>query len=292
MTGPVDEGAADTRALPIGVFDSGVGGLTVLRALEAALPHERFVYLGDTARLPYGTKSTDTVRRYAEQAASVLVRRGVKLLVVACNTASAVALEHLREVFSPLPVVGVVEPGAEAACARSRDGAIGVIGTESTVAGGAYQRAIHRRRPGARVRAAATPLFVALAEEGWTDGEVTRGAARRYLAALVEGDGLDCLVLGCTHFPVLAPALASVLAELAPEREISLVDSAETTARHVDGVLRDRGLAAPPRTTPGPEPATSVATLLATDAVERFARVGGVFLGRPLSPEDVELTDL
>lgn len=291
---------AEVRALPIGVFDSGVGGLTVLRALEAALPDEHFIYLGDTARLPYGTKSQDTVRRYAEQAASVLVARGVKLLVVACNTASAVALDHLREVFAPLPVVGVVEPGAEAACERSASGVIGVIGTESTVAGGAYQRAIHRRRPGAQVRALATPLFVALAEEGWTDGEVSRGAARRYLGDLIELDragseGLDCLVLGCTHFPVLAPALASVMEQLLPDRAVSLVDSAQTTARHVEGILSDRSLAAAPADEGG-EPVSKVAhrrvRLLATDAIERFTRVGAVFLGRDLCADDVELTDL
>lgn len=279
-------------ALPIGVFDSGVGGLTVLRALESALPGESFIYLGDTARLPYGTKSGTTVRRYAEQAADQLVARGVKLLVVACNTASAVALDHLRRHFAPLPVVGVVEPGAEAACGRSRSGSIAVIGTESTIGGGAYQAAIGRRRPDARVYAAATPLFVALAEEGWTDGEVTRGAARRYLAPLLTaasrdpGGSPDCLVLGCTHFPVLAPALMAVAVEILGDRgPFALVDSAQTTAGHVARMLDEADLRAI-----GSAPAR--AELLATDAVERFARVGSVFLGRGLTPDDIELTDL
>lgn len=281
--------------LPIGVFDSGVGGLTVLRALEAALPYERFIYLGDTARLPYGTKSETTVRRYAEQAADRLVGRGVKMLVIACNTASAVALDDLRRHFAPLPVVGVVEPGAEAACERSPSGAIAVIGTESTIGGGAYQAAIARRRPDARVRVAATPLFVALAEEGWTDGEVTRGAARRYLVPLwspsLAGQGPDCLVLGCTHFPVLAPALAAVAREAAG-REIALVDSAGTTAAHVRRILDAEGLGLEPDDTEVGEGRGPRAILLATDAVERFARVGSVFLGRGLTADDIELTDL
>ena len=157
---------------PIGVFDSGVGGLTVLGALHAELPHERFIYLGDTARLPYGTKSHDTVVRYAQQAADALIGRGVKALVVACNTASSVALPSLRERYGELPVVGVVEPGAAAALAATRSGCIAVIGTEATVRGGAYQRAIVQQRPDASVIALACQLFVALAEEGWTRGEV------------------------------------------------------------------------------------------------------------------------
>lgn len=278
----------ETLRLPIGVFDSGVGGLTVLRALEAALPDESFIYLGDTARLPYGTKSRETVRRYAEQAAGQLVARGVKLLVIACNTASAVALDHLRQHFAPLPVVGVVEPGAEAACERSRSGVIGVIGTESTIAGGAYQQAIAARRPDARVHAAPTPLFVALAEEGWTDDEVVRGAARRYLEPLllgIPGELPDCLVLGCTHFPVLGPALEAVIQTLLPaSSELALVDSAGTTAQHVAQILDRTGLRCPHRHGP--------TRLLATDAVERFARVGSIFLGRPLDPTRIELTDL
>lgn len=167
----------ETTARPIGVFDSGVGGLTVLAALRAELPAEQFIYLGDTARLPYGTKSAQTVARYALQVTAVLIARNVKALVVACNTASAMALPAIRSRFSQVPVIGVVEPGAEAAVRASRNGRIAVIGTEATVRDGAYQRAITQRRPDARVTAAACQLLVALAEEGWSDGVVARAAA-------------------------------------------------------------------------------------------------------------------
>lgn len=267
--------------LPIGVFDSGVGGLTVLRALRAALPGESFIYLGDTARLPYGTKSGETVTRYAEQAARALVRRDVKLLVIACNTASAVALGHLAAAFAPLPVVGVIEPGADAACAASRSGQIGVIATEGTVRGGAYERAIRARRPDAAVTSAPCPLFVALAEEGWVRGPITEAIARRYLEPLVaEHPALDALVLGCTHFPVLRDAIAAAVGS-----RITLVDSAETTAQAVAARLTRNGLRAPDG------PAGGV-RFLATDAPARFARVGAVFLGEAIAPEAVELVDL
>lgn len=268
----------------IGVFDSGVGGLTVLRALRAQLPHESFVYLGDTARLPYGTKSRHTVTRYARQAARVLVERGVKMLVIACNTASAVALPDLPEHVGGLPLVGVVEPGAAAACEASAHGRIAVIGTESTIRGGAYERAIARRRPGVQVVGRACPLFVALAEEGWNEGPIAEAVAARYLGDLrpSTGDpaGIDCLVLGCTHFPVLREAVAQVMGP-----EVTLVDSAQTTARAVREVLEREGLAADPRAPGG-------VTLLATDGPERFARVGAGFLGLELSADMVHLVDL
>lgn len=267
--------------LPIGVFDSGVGGLTVLRSLRAALPDERFVYLGDTARLPYGTKSGETVTRYAQQAARVLAERGVKLLVIACNTASAVALGPLAAAFAPLPVVGVIDPGAEAACAASRTGQIAVIATEGTVRGGAYERAIRARRPDATVISRPCQLFVALAEEGWVRGAIAEAIARRYLEDLIaEHPGLDCLVLGCTHFPVLRDAIAAAVGP-----RVTLVDSAETTAGAVAGILARNGLRAPD----GPGGGVR---FLATDAPARFARVGAVFLGEPIAPEAVELVDL
>ena len=216
-------------AAPIGVFDSGVGGLTVLRALVRNLPAEDFVYLGDTARLPYGTKSPESIRRYALQAASLLRDRGVKCLVVACNTATAVALDALAQEFAPVPVLGVLEPGAAAACRATREGRIAVIATESTVRGGAYQAAIARRLPQAVVTARACPLFVALAEEGWTEGPVVDAVAHRYLDDLfgpaAGAAAPDTLVLGCTHFPVLAPALRAMLGP-----RVAIVDSAETTA--------------------------------------------------------------
>jgi glutamate racemase len=270
--------------LPIGVFDSGVGGLTVLRQLELALPHEDFLYLGDTARLPYGTKSPDSIRRYSLQAAAQLRERGVKGLVVACNTASAVALEALRAEFAPMPVLGVVEPGAQAACAASRSGSIAVIATESTVRGRAYEAAIHRGRPDAHVVSRACPLFVALAEEGWVEGPVVEGVVRHYLEPLfgeaAEAPPPDTLVLGCTHFPVLAPAIAGVLGD-----RVGIVDSAWTTARALVGVLERAGLRAGSRS-------RGSVRLLATDGAERFARVGSSFLGRDLAPGEVEIVDL
>ncbi|MFY0535059.1 glutamate racemase [Nannocystis pusilla] len=274
--------------LPIGVFDSGVGGLTVLRALRSALPDERFIYLGDTARLPYGTKSGETVTRYAEQAARVLVGRGIKLLVVACNTASSVALGHLAAVFAPLPVIGVIEPGAAAACGASVSGQIGVIATEGTVRGGAYERAIRAARPGAEVVSIACQLFVALAEEGWVSGPVAEAVAQRYLANVVgERPGLDCLVLGCTHFPVLRQAIAAAVGP-----RVRLVDSAETTAEVVVGCLLRSDLRAGHRTRGQDGAGQAGVRFLATDAPARFARVGAVFLGEAIAPEDVELVDL
>ncbi|MGH8177395.1 MAG: glutamate racemase, partial [Steroidobacter sp.] len=198
-------------SLPIGVFDSGVGGLTVLRALRETLPQERFVYLGDTARLPYGAKSRESVLRYSVQAAEFLVNLGVKYLVIACNTASSAAVEVLRERLAPTPVIGVLEPGAEAGCAASRTGHIAVLATEGTVQGGAYQRAIARLRPDAIVLARACSVFVALAEEGWTEGAIAEAVAHRYLDDLLqENPRIDTVLLGCTHFPLLIDALSAV----------------------------------------------------------------------------------
>jgi glutamate racemase len=275
---------AISNSSPIGVFDSGVGGLTVLRALLDRLPGEDFVYLGDTARLPYGTKSPGSIRQYSLQAARLLHERGVKCLVVACNTATAIALDALTHEFDPVPVIGVLEPGAAAACRATRTGRIAVLATESTVRGGAYQAAIARRRPDATVTARACPLFVALAEEGWTDGPIVEGVIHRYLdEVFVAGAATahpDTLVLGCTHFPVLAPALRKVLGP-----GVAIVDSAETTAASLADVLEQRGLVR------HDQPKGTV-TLLATDGPERFARVGAVFLGRPLVPADVEIVDL
>ncbi len=283
-------GAGPSGARPVGVFDSGVGGLTVLRALRAQLPAERFLYLGDTARLPYGTKSDHTVVRYALQAADALVARDIKCLVVACNTASAAALPAMRARYAGLPVIGVIEPGANAACAASRSGRIAVLATEATVRGGAYQRAITRLRPDARVTAIACGLFVALAEEGWTEGPIAAQVAQRYLAGLHEAGQLtvDTLVLGCTHFPALA---ASIAAAAGPA--VRIVDSAATTAAAVGAELAVRGLLADGvQSASAPGRGTAPLRLLATDGPERFASVGGRFLGAPLSAADVELVDI
>lgn len=266
----------------IGIFDSGMGGLTVMRAIRQRLPQERLVYLGDTARLPYGTKSGDTVTRYAVQATKALLRHDVKAIVVACNTASAVAMPALIQALSPLPVLGVVEPGARAAVAATRSGAIGVIATEGTVRGGAYSRAIHGLKPDAIVTQKACPLFVPLAEEGWTDGPIAEMTAQRYLSALFDsppGIRPDTLVLGCTHFPVLTHVIAKACVG-----DVLLVDSAATAAAELEDILDARGLRR--------RGAPAHATFLATDAPDRFARVGGLFLGEVVSPDQVALVDL
>jgi len=266
------------RASPVGVFDSGVGGLTVLRALIAALPDEDFLYLGDTARLPYGTKSPQTVARYSVRAAEVLVARGIKALVVACNTASASALPALRDRFPGLPVIGVIEPGARAACAASRSGRIAVLATEGTVKGGAYSDAILAIRPDAQVTQIAAQIFVALAEEGWSEGAAVAAVTERYLAHL--DDRIDTVVLGCTHFPLLSDAIAR---QVGDARQV--VDSAATTARATAAELAARGLDAG-----GSRPGH--VRLLATDSPERFARVGARFLGSSIAERSVEMVDL
>ncbi|HWP94220.1 MAG TPA: glutamate racemase [Gammaproteobacteria bacterium] len=268
---------------PIGVFDSGVGGLTVLRALRRHLPAEDLIYLGDTARVPYGTKSAASVARYAVQAASLLVAREVKFLVIACNTASAVGLELLRETYAGVPVEGVIEPGAQASCAATRNGHIAVIGTESTIAGGAYQRAIHALRPDVEVTGRACSLLVALAEEGWVEGEIPEAVVRTYLAPLFADDvhRPDTLVLGCTHFPALAGPIRRVVGT-----GVAIVDSAETTAAVVRRELAAAGLLRTDRAAGG------ATQFLVTDAPLRFARVAETFCGQPLAPDDVELVDL
>ena len=268
---------------PIGVFDSGMGGLTVLKALAARLPHERFVYLGDTARLPYGTKSAETVQAYALQATRLLLDQGVKMLVIACNTASAVSLGLLQEAWTPIPVIGVIEPGARAGVAATRNRRIAVIATEGTVRGGAYARAIRRLMSEASVVQQPCQVFVALAEEGWTDSPATRAAAAHYLEALFSGPSApDTLVLGCTHFPVLTEAIRAVIGS-----GVALVDSAETTAAAVAEALLGAGL----ESETGASEAGTV-RFFATDSPERFARVGTIFLGRPIEPASVELVDL
>jgi glutamate racemase len=280
------------RTAPIGVFDSGVGGLTVLRALRSALPAEDFIYLGDTARLPYGTKSAVTVARYSVQCAAALIDRGIRFLVVACNTASASALEALRRQYPGVPCVGVIEASAAAAVSVSRSQHIAVIATEGTIEGGAYQNAIHRLSPASRVATRACSLFVAMAEEGWVDGAIAEAVARRYLEPFFAqepacGDplaprarlhgGPDTLVLGCTHFPAL---LAPIRAVLPPQ--VQIVDSAATTAASVAAQL--------PRASSQGQGGS--VRWLATDGASRFARVGSTFLGDAIRAADVEIIDL
>jgi glutamate racemase len=282
------------RNLPIGIFDSGVGGLTVYRALHERLPGERFVYLGDTARVPYGTKSLSTVERYAVEDARFLVSRGVKLLVVACNTASALALPAVRRAV-PVPVVGMIGPGARAAVHAASGGPprVGVVATESTVKSGAYSKAIRELAPDAEVFERACPLFVALTEEGWAETEVARMVAEEYLRPLRERE-VSALVMGCTHYPILRRVIQEAVG-----REVRLIDSGEAAARAVEAVIEREGL----RRTATQElrdlrEAGAEARRLCddldhfyvTDAAERFAHVAERFLGAaPRRLEAVEV---
>ena len=273
--------SAENTGLPIGVFDSGVGGLTVLKALREELPNEDLIYLGDTARLPYGTKSPASISRYACQAAQLLQQRDIKLLVVACNTASAVALDALRDQMDPLPVIGVVGPGASAAVNARPGGNHLVLATEATVRLGAYRRAILQLDPAANVRELACEMLVSLAEEGWSDGQIAVDIVQRYLDELGDAaDQANSVILGCTHFPLVREAIAAAFDE-----KVSVVDSAGTTASVAHKQLEALGLL-------NNQDARGSLTLLATDGATRFARVGGWFLGTILSTEDVALVDL
>jgi glutamate racemase len=225
------------RARPIGVFDSGIGGLTVVRALRELLPNENIHYLGDTARVPYGGKSAATVERYSLEITAMLLEENCKMIVVACNTSSALALPRLEE-RSSVPVTGVIRPGAEAAVAATRNGHVGVIGTRATIKSGAYERAIEAVDPAVQVTARACPLFVPLIEEGWLESAVTDAVVRQYLEPLLE-EGIDTLVLGCTHYPLLRPAIARLLGDV-----VTLVDSAQNCAAAVKLLLEADDLAA------------------------------------------------
>lgn len=271
----------NNTSLPIGVFDSGVGGLTVLKAIRAALPNENLVYLGDTARLPYGTKSPVSIARYATQATAKLLEHDIKMLVVACNTASAVALDELQRQVDSIPVLGVVEPGATAAVAARPGGSHLVLATEATVRLGAYSRAISARDPQAQVREQSCELLVSLAEEGWTDGAIADSIVRRYLdEAEDEAFKADSIILGCTHFPLLRNTIVAAVGD-----DVEVIDSASTTAAVVQQILKSKG-----SLVDNQEPGRL--NLLATDGIKRFARVGGQFLGEPLTAEDVHLVDL
>jgi len=270
-----------TRRPSIGVFDSGVGGLTVLKALLEIIPGADYVYFGDTARLPYGSKSAETVAKYALGASDYLQNHGAEILVIACNTATALALPQI-EAGARVPVVGVVEPGAGRAATASKNGQVVVIGTEATVSSHAYQRALEAR--GVRAREKACPLLVPLVEEGWIDHPVTKQVAGIYLAeAFGEGFGsADVLVLGCTHYPLLKP----VLQQVAPAH-VTIVDSAESTAQVVAEQLRVK-----PLHVDSAEERRNLGRLkfFATDSVEKFRRLGERFLGRAIA--DVQHVDL
>jgi len=254
----------DPRERPIGVFDSGVGGLTVLASIAELLPGENLLYLGDTARVPYGTKSAATVTAYSLEIAQFFMEREVKAIVVACNTASAMALPHLRKNFS-VPMVGVVSPGAGAAVRATRNGRVGVIGTEATLASGAYPEAIAAVDGAIEIFTQACPLFVPLAEEGWVDNEITRAVVSRYLAPLRDRE-IDTLLLGCTHYPLLAPIIRDFLGP-----QVTVVDSAEATAHALRQALEDQGLLSV-------SPA-GAATFCVTDVPDRFIELGSRFYG-------------
>ena len=263
---------------PIGIFDSGLGGLTVARAIRAALPAEHLVYLGDTARVPYGTRSAETVVRYAIACAERLMSHDIKLLVVACNTASGVALDDLRSLLD-IPVLGVIEPGARAGVKATRSRRIGVLATPGTVASGAYERAIQAENRGVRVFAQPAPLFVPLAEEGWVTGDVPRLAAQRYLQPLVEAD-VDTIVLGCTHYPLLHETIHDVAAELLGH-DVVVVDSADATAAALADMTFDLES--------GSEGDLRV---LVTDLPGQFAASAARFLGQPIDGLDIRAIDL
>lgn len=266
---------------PIGVFDSGLGGLTVARAIRDVLPGEDLVYLGDTARVPYGTRSADTVIRYARACAASLVGHQVKLLVVACNTVSAVALDHLRDELD-VPVLGVIEPGARAGVAASRNRRIGVMATQGTVSSGAYERAIHTTDSRVEAFAVAAPLLVPLAEEGWLDGEVPELVAERYLRQLTDHD-VDALVLGCTHYPLLESVIRRVAYRLVGP-SLSVVDGAKATALELEAILRERHLRA--------DREVGTLRIQVTDRPGRFAEVASRFLGADVEALGVEQIDL
>ena len=253
---------------PIGVFDSGIGGLTVVRELVERLPNEEIVYFGDTARLPYGTKSPETVLRFSRQNLAFLKEKNVKLIVVACNTASSIALSTLVE-EEEMPVVGVLLPGARAAARATRNKRVGVIGTTATIRSGAYEAALSDIEPGIEIWSLPCPLFVPLAEEGWLDNDITYLTAKRYLEPL-EDFGADTLVLGCTHYPLLKDVIARVVGE-----GVTLVDSARETALVVEGILAERNLA-------NESGESAKIHVYVSDVPYLIKEVGERFLGRPI----------
>ena len=271
---PQDKPSAEQ---PIGIFDSGIGGLTVLKEILTLLPDEEIIYLGDTARVPYGIRSPETVMRYAMENAEFLLRKNIKLIVVACNTVSAVGLDTLKRKTS-IPVIGVLIPGAEAARRTTRNKRVGIIGTEATIQSSAYHRAITSIDPEVKVIGVPCPLFVPLVEEGWTGGEITRMVVSEYLNSLKESD-IDTLVLGCTHYPLLKGVINEVMGG-----GIVLIDSAIETARAVSDTLKREGLLRRDNRSPKK-------SFFVTDAPERFQKVGDSFLGEKIGHiEKVELS--
>lgn len=269
---------------PVALFDSGVGGLTVLDAIGKLLPNENLLYLGDTARVPYGTRSRETIVRYTLEAAERLLAGGAKMLVIACNTATSAALETVSDNFAPLPVIGVIEPGARSAVAATRNKKIAVIGTEATINGQAYQKAINMLDSAIQVQAQPCTLFVGLAEEGWVSGAEAIAVARRYLRDLFppndSREHADTLLLGCTHFPLLLPALREVVGD-----EVIIVDSAQATAIKVREELERLDLRRR-------EHVKAERHFMITDNPERFGRTAELFLGHRIKEDELEVIEL
>ncbi|MCL2473971.1 MAG: glutamate racemase [Alphaproteobacteria bacterium] len=263
---------------PIGVFDSGIGGLTVLKALKAKLPHEDFLYLGDTARLPYGTKSERTVAQYSRRVASLLLQYNIKFLVIACNTATSFGLPVLQKTLSHLPVCGVIDPCAAAAVKTSKTDHIAVIATEGTIRSESYRKSILRLNPEICVQGLPAQLLVSVAEEGWINGSETEAILTRYLMALSSKN--DVLVLGCTHFPVFTP----ILKRLCPD-ELSIVDSGSPTADLVADMLAEAELL-------NPQTENGSMSFLVTDLPERFEKVAPIFMDKPIDAADIDLVDI
>lgn len=248
---------------PVGIFDSGVGGLTVLKEIAKLLPNEDLIYLGDTARVPYGIRSAETVIKYSIECANFLFKKGIKMLVVACNTSSSVSLEILKEKL-PIPVIGVIEPGVRAALRSSKNGKIGIIGTEATVQSEAYPKKIKSINPEIEVISKACPLFVPLVEEGILEGSIAEQVVERYLKEL-KTSGIDTLILGCTHYPLLKKTIQKYM------EGIKLVDSAEETAKQVREILSHQGLI-------NENSHSGTRTFYVTDSPERFKKIGEIFL--------------
>jgi glutamate racemase len=264
---------------PIGVFDSGVGGLTVLSALRTTLPHENFLYLGDTARVPYGNKSASTIQRYALEATHYLLKQDIKLLVIGCNTVTAEALATLQAEFPDLPIIGVIEPGALRALQASKTQQIGVLATRATLQSGAYDRTIKQHANDAQVFTYSAPLLVPLAEEGWLSGEVATQTVQKYLQQVLK-HSIDCLLLGCTHYPLFVPLIQSLLPE-----HITLVDSATTTAQATLLQLQKMGLE-------NKQDHHGSMQFYVTDDPLEFSNIGRLFLGQEIFPQTVHLTGL
>ena len=267
--------SSSLNSLPIGVFDSGFGGLTVMKAISELLPEEALLYLGDTARVPYGNKAHNTVTKYSVNNTKVLISAGIKALVIACNTASAYALETLTGIYPEMPVLGVIEPVAKQAAKISRTGTIGVIGTTGTVASNSYPEAIKKLRPDSRIIQTACPLFVPLAEEDWLEGDVPRLVAERYLSTF-KAHRPDTLILGCTHYPLLRDIIGSVMHTILGN-PVVMLDSAYSTANHLKAILTQKNLLAPTRETPPDY------RFLVTDAVAPFKKIGLRFFGKQLA---------